>query len=332
MKLLTCASYYGTGSSAVTNLIDECDNVHDMGDYEFRFVQDPDGICDLEYNLVLNNHRHNSCFALKRFEKKVDFLAGNKFIKKYNRFFGDNWKILSKEYINNLIDAEYKGYWHEDLIAKGKFAYFIERTVNKIYHMFARKSERNLDIVMRNYTNYVTNPGDKFYSATKEYIDKLFMSANKSNKEFVMADQLVPPTNTMRYLQYFNDLKVVCVERDPRDLYLLEKRIWKGSIVPKDVQDFCIWYKATRAHRENEKDDPTKILRVQFEDMIYDYENTKNKILDFCGIDAEHHTKKKTIFNPEISIKNTKVFERFDDEKENIKYIEQELAKYLYKF
>ena len=53
MKLLTCASYHGTGSSAVTNLIDECDNVHDMGDYEFRFVHDPDGICDLEYNLVI---------------------------------------------------------------------------------------------------------------------------------------------------------------------------------------------------------------------------------------------------------------------------------------
>ena len=68
MKFITCASYYGTGSSAITDLVNECDNVHDMGDYEFRFIQDPDGIADLEYNLVENNHRHNSGYALKRYE------------------------------------------------------------------------------------------------------------------------------------------------------------------------------------------------------------------------------------------------------------------------
>ena len=52
-----------------------------MGDYEFRFVQDPDGICDLEYNLVLNNHRHNSGYAIKRYEKNVKYLSGGRFIK-----------------------------------------------------------------------------------------------------------------------------------------------------------------------------------------------------------------------------------------------------------
>ena len=78
MKLLTCASYHGTGSSAVTNLIDECDNIHDMGDYEFRFVQDPDGICDLEYNLVINNHRLNSGYAIKRYKKPRNAMCCNR--------------------------------------------------------------------------------------------------------------------------------------------------------------------------------------------------------------------------------------------------------------
>ena len=45
-----------------------------MTNYEFRFVQDPDGISDLEYNLVENHNRHNSGHALKRFKKLVDLM------------------------------------------------------------------------------------------------------------------------------------------------------------------------------------------------------------------------------------------------------------------
>lgn len=333
MKLLTCASYYSTGSSAVTNLIDECDNVHDMGDYEFRFVQDPDGICDLEYNLVLNNHRHNSGFALKRYEKKVDFLTGGRWIKKYNRFFGDNWQRLSKEYVHKLIDAEYEGYFHEDLIAKGKWSYFIERAVNKIYHrLFPKKSERAINVVMRNYTNYATYPGERFYEYTQDYIDRLFACANTDNKEFVMADQLVPASNTMHYLRFFHDLKVVCVERDPRDLFVLEKEVYHGGIIPQDVEKFCLWYKATRAHKKFEQDDPERVLRIHFEDMIYRYEEMVPKILSFCGISPEHHTKPKSQFNPAVSVRNTQVYKKYPQHAQDIRYIEQQLQDELYDF
>ena len=50
MKVISCASYHGTGSSAITDFLGEFDNVCSMTNYEFRFVQDPDGISDLEYN------------------------------------------------------------------------------------------------------------------------------------------------------------------------------------------------------------------------------------------------------------------------------------------
>ncbi|MBF1106621.1 MAG: hypothetical protein HXL52_06645, partial [Solobacterium sp.] len=56
MKIISCASYYGTGSSAITDFLSEFDNICSMTNYEFRFVQDPDGISDLEYNLVENHN------------------------------------------------------------------------------------------------------------------------------------------------------------------------------------------------------------------------------------------------------------------------------------
>jgi len=191
VKLLTCASYYGTGSSAVTNLIDECDNVHDMGDYEFRFVQDPDGICDLEYNLVLNNHRHNSGYAIKRYEQNVKFLAGGLGSKRYSAFFGEKWKKLSAEYVDRLVSVKYKGMWHQELWDRGGFVYFAERILNKLMHVLFRMNRERSISLHRNNTNYATYPQDMFYTATREYIDALFAVANTDNKEFVMVDKLV---------------------------------------------------------------------------------------------------------------------------------------------
>lgn len=44
MKIITCASYYNTGSSPVTNFFSEFDNIKSLGETEFRVLQDPDGV------------------------------------------------------------------------------------------------------------------------------------------------------------------------------------------------------------------------------------------------------------------------------------------------
>ena len=69
MKIITCASYYGSGSSALTDLVTEYARVKNLSEYEFRFIHDIDGIADLEYHLVNCHNRHNSGHALKRFRK-----------------------------------------------------------------------------------------------------------------------------------------------------------------------------------------------------------------------------------------------------------------------
>ena len=72
MRFITCASYYGSGSSAITDLISEYQSVYSFTNEEFRFVQDPDGISDLEFQLVENFNRHNSGHALKRYKRLVE--------------------------------------------------------------------------------------------------------------------------------------------------------------------------------------------------------------------------------------------------------------------
>ena len=71
VKLVTSTGYGWSGSSVIYNYLQEFDNVCVMPEYfEFRMVQEPDGISDLEYNLVENNHRDNTNHAIKQFIKR----------------------------------------------------------------------------------------------------------------------------------------------------------------------------------------------------------------------------------------------------------------------
>ena len=122
MRFITCASYYGSGSSAITDFVSEFDSVYSFTDEEFRFVQDPDGVSDLEYNLVENFNRHNSGHAIKRYKKLVNFYCGNMFGKKYEKFFHGNWKKYSDGSCELFYDAGFSlnagtawcgGYYHK---------------------------------------------------------------------------------------------------------------------------------------------------------------------------------------------------------------------------
>ena len=122
MRIITAAGYYGTGTSAVIDLLKEYDNFSlvGKGDYEIRFVQDPDGIADLYYNIVENNHRHNTSDAIKRFLKYCKYLNGDFYSKRYRKFFGNKFKELTIEYVNKLTQLKTKTWWHTDLIRKGR--------------------------------------------------------------------------------------------------------------------------------------------------------------------------------------------------------------------
>lgn len=333
MKLITCAGYYRTGSSAISDFFSEFSNCTSFGDFEFRFIQDPGGISDLEYNLVENNHRHNTSHAIKKFIKLVNFLDGNFYSPRYRIFFDDKFYEYSMEYVDNITQLQCNAWWHMDRIDRGGLFYFIDRVYGKLMG-FLQKGRANTSMLSFREPAYFTHISKgEFYAYTREYINKLFSYANKNKSEFLMVDQLVPPSNINRYLNYFDDLKVICVERDPRDLYVLEKTKYRWGIMPyKDVETFCKWYIITREHRKREIDNKEKILRINFEDLIYQYDKTANKLIDFVGIGAENHTDKKTVFIPEKSVQNTKVFVNCPELVKEIQYIEFTLKEFLYDY
>ena len=335
MNILTTASYCGTGSSAVTDFLTEFRTCKSLGDYEFRFAQDPDGIADLEYNLVENNHRLNSSEAIKRYKKMAKRLNGTWYAKEYEIYFGEAWLKETENYINELTQLKSKAWWHQDQIDRGELFRFVDRLINKIYRTIKKSSGsygRCISLLENEEQGYFTYiDEEEFLRCTRNYTNKLFSYANKDNMPFFVVDQLVPASNIKRYNRYFNNLKVFIVERDPRDIYLRERIAGWGIVPTSTVEDFCKWYRITREHRKHEKLEDN-VLFLQFEDLVYEYEMTSKKIIEFAGLRQEDHEMKYKYFNPEISIKNTNLKNKYSDFHKEIQYIEKNLAEYLYKF
>lgn len=335
MRFISCASYYGTGSSAITDYVSEFDTVFSFTDEEFRFIQDPDGISDLEFNLLECFNRHNSGHALKRYKRLVDFYCGNALGGKYSNFFGDKWREYSYKYIDALTDFTYRGWWQYDLYDRGEWFYFRKRIGNKILHqtIWKNKPDRQLN-TMKNEITYCSHPSEeKFLCCTRDYIHDLFQSVLPGEKEILMVDQLVPPMNLPRYLRYFkDDIKVIVVDRDPRDVFVLDKYVWKDGIIPNDAETFIKWFKYTRSHRKTENLNNEHVKFIRFEDLIYKYAETTKTIRDWLGLDESDHKTPKKYFDPKVSINNTQTWKKYPQSNSEIELIQESLVEYLYAF
>jgi hypothetical protein len=328
MKLITTTGYGATGSSVVTDLLKEFNGVQSMGDFEFRFLQDPHGLKDLEYGLFENNNRLNTDYYIKQFIKYIGYLSKSP-IYNYERFFNNRFRDISDEFIKSIIDIKWNGYWHQDIIDEKpikKFFYYLER-------FYQKKILKQKDSGANFYKNkmYYARPNSKeeFYTEVKKYTNKLFKTMIKDDSGFLVLDQLVPVDHNQTYLNYFDNLKIIIVDRDPRDLYLLEKYEYKEKYLPwENVESFVKHYKLLREHKKEDMPNEN-VMYINFEDFIYDYDNTIDKVTDFCKIDKNKWIDKKKYFNPDISIKNTKKWLVYPEAKKEIDYIKKELKEFL---
>lgn len=333
MKIITCSSYYGCGSSAITDLISEYKSVTSLGDAEFRFLHDIDGISDLEYHLIECPNRHNSGHALKRFMRLSEFNAGTCYYNRYEKFFDGQYMTLTYDYFNKLKAYQFTGKWFYDYYDRyGTNMYYLIQLVNKILNKLIFVKWRPL----KNEQTYGTIMDEKkFLEYTQEYTHLLLEACNKSGADYLMIDQLMPSSNINRCLRYVkDDIFVFVVERDPRDLYIMGKYIWINErVIPSDdVETFCKWFRFTRGCAEGQAVDEKKVLKIHFEDLIYKYEETKQKIVSFVGLREKDHLLPFAYFNPQRSVVNTQSWKTYPQAEDAIRYIEQMLPEYIYDF
>lgn len=342
MKLITTTGFFNTGSSGITHILSEIEGMNVPDEvYEVRLLYDPDCISDLEYNLVENPHRQNTSNAIKRFRKYIDFNSTKLLNHHYEKMCNGRFKELSYKYMDEISDFSFTGFSHIDKYEKGRFFWFIDRCFIKMIALLFSTRERpgwiRPSLISMDTEQYAgTYDRSKFIKATQSYLGEIFKECGIYDFENTVIDQLVPVTNVERYLDYLPqdiEKKVFIVDRDPRDLFVSLKYFTKEKGIPcKDVKMFCDWFLWTRGQAEKFKYDSNIVKKIRFEDMIYDYENTRNEILKFVGIDNNVVCNQCSRFDPHKSINNTQVWLRYPQALEEIEYIEKKLSAYVYDF
>ena len=321
-----CVSGYGrSGSSACVDLLREFEYI-DGPDKEFRIAKDPYGLLDLELSIVDNWEfiRHNA--AINDFLEYCSMLSRSDGIfKRVGKNFSDILSVdlmkESLEYVSRINDFMYIG---DTMLNRYK--------LNALQSLKQRiKSKAGLSNAV---PMHFSRPSeDKFLVETKQYLRRIFenyAASKKINK--IVLDQAISPTNIKKTLQYFDNSKLIIVDRDPRDIYatMINNKMFLG-VSDNSVYKYIAWHHAVRKQTVQDSDSifmQDKVLRLNFEDFFLHYDRTIEHIKEFLDIDFCHKDKGSR-FNPESISDHVGIWKNVPDQDIMLR-IEKELGEYCF--
>lgn len=188
-KIIVPTGYMGSGSSAITDLISEfrdCQN--EFKSYEYVLLHCPNGLFDFEDKLLIGNNAIRSDEAIRSFETQMKKLYNKKFwwVGNYQKIISSNFMKITEEYINNIQEFNFPGYWytHEEVNTKMFFKLLARKplkilTGNKVRFNKILKYSDGMRI------SYVDS--NKFYEESHKYIYKIIEEISKG-KENILKD------------------------------------------------------------------------------------------------------------------------------------------------
>lgn len=334
-KFVCVSGFFSSGSSAVVDLLKEFKNADECG-AEIRIIKDPHGLVDLEDALVNKWELINSSAAIDEFIdlcKKCARSGGRNPFEPaglgYTKKLNPDFMSITYDYINRLTQFEYTAEYYYYKFRKHYFKYITDRWRWAIEYLSKGKyktANRNIKPI-----HFSKPTQEEFLSATKEYLDSLFVNKTQSDEGFIILDQAISPNNPNVIDRYFDNCKLIVVSRDPRDMYI-DNVLWGVSIDRDRVTReagyrYAIQQKALRSVRVNNDD----VLYVNFEDLVQQYDSTVPVITSFLGLSEADHVNKNVYLKPERSSKNVGIWKKYYEEyKDAIDAIYEELKEYCH--
>lgn len=327
--LIGACGFGSTGSSVVTDYLNEYDDIQVKDDLEFTWVSRTDGLIDLE-RAVMHPHGRtsDSINAIRRFEEMVERS------RRVYEMHGLPEKVLmelTKQFIDAITMVKWD--WYDNSVKKSYTPYFL------VYYIMKRKIIPRMEIKAGRHVKCwplekvkLSVRPDNFYTEAKKLVNGILTGVGLDPNGVIALDQPFSGNNPQACFPFFDDPYAVVVDRDPRDNYVFARTRMLGKFhyMPINrVEDFITYYRALRKDQPYLEDNP-RILRIRFEDMVYEYEATSKILRDFLKLPENPNP--KSVFDPEFSVANTQVFKRFPQFAEDVKVIERELPEYLFDF
>ncbi len=307
-RFLDLSGYMFSGKAAVSDLLREFDG-YSVPNYraEFDLIRVSNGLLDLK--IALDNWSWvRSDAAIRSFIKLTNVMAksprGVQKIFTPGFAYDSRYSDFSKHtntFINDITDDSWRMKWPYELIHITTLEFIWLRIIGKIMNV---QSWPEID--------YHLCSGKDFISHAKKYLLNILTSGLGSSDGTLVTHNMLEPYNPSSAFCFFDDIKSIVVDRDVRDIYLTGTIYSKGfnDVVPLysriigafDIDIFIKRQKILRAKTNYQKHD--HVLRVQFENLILNYEETLKEVILFLGDTPQNHVNKFKYFNPEKSKQN----------------------------
>ena len=319
---------YSTGSSAFSDLLMEFDDAQVLDAIEFVFSYYPDGLEALDFNLNEYRKYMSSYVAVSRFRKMLNFYGSKCISKKHIAHIVD-------AYLNKITSLSWKGHGYVDLLTRPTGEIFIKRCLFQLAKILHLNFFSILYFHLFPHALSLSVMPETFDTASRDFVSAILDAMGRKQGVVTVLDQPFEGCNPVKSFKFFENPRAIVVDRDPRDIYLYVKKFLRprgreGYQVPCDTVDDFIEYTRLSHKSPATLKERSDIFFVNFESLIYDYENTIKKVMDFAGV--QQHTKKGKYFKPNHSRTNTQLFKKYSGFEADIQKIERELPEFLFPF
>lgn len=306
-QILDLSGFMFSGKAAVHDFLSEIDGIWTPGNRsEFDLLRVKDGIADLE-NSISSWSPIRSDETARRFLKLVRkmtksnagvrrlFVPGFDYGTRY-----PNLREASERFISRITTKEWDIYWPYHLLDMGPM------------EILGFKLKRKLLGVSDN-IRYRLISNEHFLKHLRDYLDEvLCFGIDKSKYHTVAMNNGFEPFDPDRFINYFHEARCILVDRDPRDIFATSNMFSNGfndqiELYQKiaGAHDVDTFIERIRVYRANTSAINSKrVLRINFENLVQEYEATTNKIFQFLEIDPANHVGKFSKFDPVKSEKN----------------------------
>lgn len=326
-QILDLSGFMFSGKAALHDFLTEIDGIWTPGNrLEFDLLRVKDGIADLESS-INSWSPIRSDEAARRFLKLVwKMSASNAGL---NKLFVPgfdygvrypNLREASERFVNRITTKQWSMYWPYHLLEMSPL------------ELFRFKLKRKLLGVSENVIYRIISR-ERFLPALRDYLHEvLWYDIDKEKFHTVAINNGFEPFDPDRFVSFFHEARCIIVDRDPRDIFATailpsvgfndQAGLYQKIAGAHEVDTFI---ERIKLYRENTSViQSPRVMRVNFEDLVLDYEVTTNRILNFLNIDSADHTRKHSKFDPEKSKNNIGLWRRLTNQ-EDICKIERAL-------